>query len=338
MLKIEKSKALITPQKILKAYPLSPDLRDFVLENRRVIHSIMDKNDSRLLVILGPCSIHDPVAAIEYAQRLKKTIDRYHPKLFIVMRAYFQKPRTARAWKGWIDDPRLNESFNINYALTSARKLLLTINSIGVPVATEFLDAFAPCYLSDLMAWTTIGARTVESPLHRSLASALPTPVGFKNNTDGNIGVALDAMEVAACPQNFFSITSKGKPALIRGKGNPYTHLILRGGLRGSNYDEATLLEAVRALKTRKLNARVMIDCAHGNSQKDPIKQLKVLDSVNRQIKKGSTSILGIMFESFLIEGQQALRSDRKLIYGKSITDACLGWEDTENVLAKLAA
>ncbi len=335
-LRIREIKEVIPPQQLHDELPLTDEAARTTYETRRAIHAILTGEDKRLLVIIGPCSIHDPEAAHDYADRLVKWKGSLADDLLIVMRVYFEKPRTRVGWKGLINDPDLDESFNINKGLRLARKLLLDVNESGLPAATEYLDLITPQYVSDLIAWGAIGARTTESQVHRELASGLSCPVGFKNATDGSVQVAVDAIASAKRPHHFLSLTKAGHSAIFSTIGNEDCHLILRGGRR-PNYDAESVNEAAEALEQAGLAARLMIDFSHGNSFKQYKRQLLVAEDVSQQIAAGDERIIGVMVESNLKEGRQDLKPGHPLEYGKSITDACLGWEDSETVLEMLA-
>jgi 3-deoxy-7-phosphoheptulonate synthase len=312
--------------------PLTQAAEDTVLRGREAIANILDSQDSRLLVIVGPCSIHDPNAALEYAERLKELSDRVADKMLLIMRVYFEKPRTTIGWKGLINDPDLDGSFNVEKGLLTARQLLLKIAEIGVPVATEALDPVTPQYLSELIAWTAIGARTTESQTHREMASGLSMPVGFKNSTDGNIKIALDAILSARTPHRYLGINQAGQVCTFNTLGNPYGHLILRGGDR-PNYDAATVAYVERKLQKLGLPEKLIIDCSHGNSNKNHKLQSEVFNNILEQIDHGNRSIVGVILESNLYEGNQAIPLDiEKLNYGVSITDKCISWEETESL------
>ena len=328
---------LTPPHELLQKLRPSQSARARILATRNAIKSILDKADDRLLVVIGPCSIHDYAAGIEYAQRLVEQRDRHANDLLIAMRVYFEKPRTTVGWKGLINDPYLDGSFRINEGLELARRLLLEVNELGMPVGTEFLDTISPQYTADLVSWGAIGARTTESQIHRELASGLSCPIGFKNSTDGNIRVAADAIKAAAQPHHFLGVTKQGHSAIIATLGNEDCHLILRGG-NTTNFDAASIEAACKVLADCGLKARVMVDCSHGNSQKKYKQQLDVAGNVQEQLGHGDDRIIGVMVESHLFEGRQDLATDGTLQYGKSITDACLGWEDSVALLELLAA
>ena len=328
--------ALITPKELAEVTPLTPDLAQQILTAREEIEAILAGRDQRLLVIVGPCSLHDPQAAVDYARRLAALRTQYRDDLCIVMRAYFEKPRTIVGWKGLINDPHLDGSFNVNEGLQLARKLLIEINNLGLPTATEFLDMVTGQYIADLISWGAIGARTTESQVHREMASALSCPVGFKNGTDGNTRIAIDAVRAARHSHIFYSPDKDGKMTIYRTAGNPFGHVILRGGHR-PNYDTASVDEACEALADVGLPERLVVDFSHGNSMKDHRRQLLVAQDICDQLRRGRTGIAGIMAESFLVEGRQDVENGCAATFGPSITDACLSWSDTETLLAMLA-
>jgi 3-deoxy-7-phosphoheptulonate synthase len=327
---------LISPADLLRLVPISPAVEKLVYSSRQTIREIIKGNDPRLLVVVGPCSIHDPVAAVDYASILKSWQEKFKNELFIVMRVYFEKPRTTVGWKGLINDPLLDDSFDIHQGLKIARKLLLDIGELGVPTATEFLDMIIPQYITDAISWAAIGARTTESQVHRELASGLSSPVGFKNGTDGNIKIAVDAVQTAAGSHHFLGVTKEGRSAIVSTTGNPDGHIILRGG-KTPNYDENSVEESVRHLAGANLTARVMIDFSHANSSKDFTKQIRAAENISQQLKERSKNILGVMIESNLVEGRQDLAPGKALKYGQSITDGCIGIEETEKILHMLA-
>lgn len=326
---------LISPAILIKDYPASSDVSKMISSVRKTAENIISGHDDRLLVVVGPCSIHDPKAAIEYAERLKKQIEHFEKDLLIIMRVYFEKPRTTVGWKGLINDPFMNHTFDINRGLKMARGLLLKLGDMGVPAATEFLDTISPQYIADLITWGAIGARTTESQVHRELASGLSMPVGFKNGTSGSLQIAVDAVMASSCPHCFLSVTKQGVSAIVTTTGNKSCHLILRGSSFGPNYDADHVAEAEAALKKAGITNRIMIDCSHGNSCKDYRKQPGVAANIAEQIANGSDSIVAVMIESNLVEGAQPLSND--LVYGKSITDQCIGWDTTVEVLEVLA-
>ncbi|MFG6666354.1 3-deoxy-7-phosphoheptulonate synthase [Halomonas sp. HNIBRBA4712] len=330
---------LTTPDALKAAVPLTEQAEKTVIEGRRVIQNILDGSDPRLLMVVGPCSIHDVDAALDYARKLKKLADEVSDSLYIVMRVYFEKPRTTVGWKGLINDPHLNDSFEIDEGLHIARKLLVELAELGLPLATEALDPISPQYLQDCISWSAIGARTTESQTHREMASGLSCPVGFKNGTDGSLDVAINALESVANPHNFLGINQAGQVAIIRTRGNAYGHVVLRGGNGKPNYDSVSVALAEKELSKAKLSANIMIDCSHANSNKDAALQPLVLENVTNQILEGNTSIIGLMVESNLGWGNQKLTSDlSKLAYGVSITDACIDWDTTEDALKRMNA
>jgi 3-deoxy-7-phosphoheptulonate synthase len=335
-IRIRRIAGLRPPAALLDEFPLTERASAIVHDAREEIHRIMHQGDSRLLVVVGPCSIHDDIAALDYAARLQKVRTRLEPDLTIVMRVYFEKPRTTLGWKGFINDPDLDQSYDINKGLRQARKLLLEINQLGLAAATEFLDLITPQYIADLVAWGAIGARTSESQSHRQLASGLSCPVGFKNGTDGSVRIAVDALKAAAEPHHFLSISKDGSAAIISTAGNEDCHIILRGG-SSPNYDAASVDAACRELFKSGLAPRVMIDFSHANSAKDHRLQLDVCNNVAAQIAGGDNRIVGVMIESHLKPGRQDIVPIKNLQYGVSITDACIGWEETEKVLEVLA-
>ena len=334
--RIREIKELSPPDQVLRDVPASEQLAASVFAARQDIHRILVAADDRLLVVIGPCSIHDPRSALEYATRLKAQAARLAADLLVVMRVYFEKPRTTVGWKGLINDPRLDGSFQINEGLRLARRLLADITALGVPCATEFLDTITPQYTADLIAWGAIGARTTESQVHRELASGLSSPVGFKNGTDGNVRIAVDAIRAATSPHYFLSVTKSGRSAIVATNGNEDCHVILRGG-KAPNYDAASVESACKELGQAGLAARVMIDCSHANARKQHKLQAEVARDVGAQVAGGDDRIVAVMVESHLQEGRQDLMSGKPLEYGRSITDACLGWEDSVEVLDLLA-
>ncbi|MBU6467975.1 MAG: 3-deoxy-7-phosphoheptulonate synthase AroG [Betaproteobacteria bacterium] len=335
-LRIREIKELSPPSHLLREFPLSENASTVVSSTRQQIHHILSSDDDRLLVIVGPCSIHDPKAAIEYANRLKPLKEKYASELLLVMRVYFEKPRTTVGWKGLINDPHLDGTFQINEGLRLARGLLLDINEMGIPAGTEFLDLITPQYFADLISWGAIGARTTESQVHRELASGLSCPVGFKNGTDGNLKIAVDAIRAAQQPHHFLSVTKAGHSAIVATNGNEDCHVILRGG-KSTNFDAKSVEAANAELTKAGLPAKVMIDFSHANSQKDPQRQLLVAEDVAHQIAHGEKRIMGVMVESHLVGGRQDLESGKPLTYGQSITDACVSFTDTETILETLA-
>ena len=325
----------LQPPRVIKAeLPTTVVSNETVVRGRDTIEAILDRRDPRLLVVVGPCSIHDPLAALEYAERLNRVRRDVEDRLFIVMRVYFEKPRTTIGWKGLINDPHLDGTYDIEFGLKTARKLLLEITGMGLPAATEFLDPIVPQYIADLVSWAAIGARTTESQTHREMASGLSMPVGYKNATDGSLQIALDAMSSARTPHNFLGIDQEGATCVIRTAGNPAGHVVLRGGRKLTNYDAASIHTALAELKKAALPETLMVDCSHANSSKQHTKQEEVWNNVIAQRAEGNTGITGLMVESFLHEGGQPFpRPLDQLQRGVSITDACLGWETTERLL-----
>ncbi len=336
-LRIKEINELLPPVALLEKFPATANAASTVSASRQAIHQILHGQDDRLLVVIGPCSIHDPAAAKEYAQRLLALRNELGGELEVVMRVYFEKPRTTVGWKGLINDPGMDNSFRINDGLRIARQLLLEINDSGLPAAGEFLDMITPQYLADLMSWGAIGARTTESQVHRELASGLSCPVGFKNGTDGTIKVAIDAINAASAPHCFLSVTKWGHSAIVNTSGNDDCHIILRGG-KEPNYSAQHVAQVKQGLEKSGLEARVMIDFSHANSCKQFQKQMEVGADVCSQIAHGEDAIVGVMVESHLVEGNQSLESGEPLTYGKSVTDACIGWDDTDALLRQLAA
>jgi 3-deoxy-7-phosphoheptulonate synthase len=337
-LRIEKIRPLIPPAILMGDVPITERASATVAEGRQRIARAMRGQDDRLVVVVGPCSIHDVRAARDYAARLKREADRFSPQLIIVMRVYFEKPRTTIGWKGLINDPHLDGSFAINEGLRLARSLLRDVAEMGLPTGCEFLDTITPQYLADLVSWGAIGARTTESQVHRELASGLSVPVGFKNGTDGNVQIAIDAVQAASHPHHFLSVTKQGLSAIVATRGNPDCHVILRGAAAGPNFDADAVARAMGELERVGLSTRLMVDCSHGNSRKDPRRQPFVARDIAGQIAGGSHSVGGVMVESHLVEGRQDLAVDGVLTYGQSITDACLGWDATVPLLDELAA
>jgi 3-deoxy-7-phosphoheptulonate synthase len=327
---------LAPPDRLLNDIPASDGMAATVFAARQAIHRILAGADERLLVVMGPCSVHDPRSALEYAERLHAEAQRFSAELFLVMRVYFEKPRTTVGWKGLINDPHLDGSFRINEGLRLARQILADITRLGLPCGTEFLDTITPQYTADLIAWGAIGARTTESQVHRELASGLSCAVGFKNGTDGNVRIAVDAIRAANAPHSFLSVTKSGHSAIVTTQGNEDCHVILRGG-REPNYDAANVDAACRELGQAGLAARLMIDCSHANCRKQHKLQVEVARDVGAQVARGDDRIIGMMVESHLVEGRQDLGTGKPLEYGRSITDPCLGWEDSTAVLERLA-
>jgi len=329
---------LIPPAILMEDVPLDEQGAEFIANARKCSEAIIEGKDDRLLVIVGPCSIHDPKAALEYAAKLKPLMNELEGSLQIVMRVYFEKPRTVVGWKGLINDPFIDGSFRINEGLRMARKLLIELTQMGVPVAVEFLDTIMPQFIADAVTWGAIGARTTESQSHRELASGLSMPIGFKNGTDGQIQIAVDAIAAARVGHWFTSITKQGVSAIFATAGNPHCHLILRGGKKsGPNYDAASIQSAVDKLEERGVAPRLMVDFSHGNCQKDFSRQKEVCADVCQQLSSGSKAIVGVMIESHLVEGRQDYQPDKDAVYGQSITDACLGFDDTVVLLRDLA-
>jgi 3-deoxy-7-phosphoheptulonate synthase len=335
--RIREVKPLITPLDLISSLKESADSTQNILATRKAIHHILHQNDDRLLVIIGPCSIHDTVAGMEYARRLLEVRKSLSKDLLIVMRVYFEKPRTTVGWKGLINDPHLDGSYDINQGLARARKFLLDVNEIGMPAGMEFLDTITPQYTADLISWGAIGARTTESQVHRELASGLSCPVGFKNGTDGGVQVAIDAIKTAQSPHHFLSFTKEGHSAIFSTTGNDDCHVILRGG-KTPNYDAANVAKVSASLTDSGLADMLMIDCSHANSSKDYTKQKEVARDITEQVSTGNNSIMGVMIESHLNEGRQEHAPGKALAYGQSITDACLGWQDSVETLEILAA
>jgi 3-deoxy-7-phosphoheptulonate synthase len=335
-IRVKEIKELVPPAHVLREFPISEKAAKLTYETREAIHRVLHGADDRLLVIMGPCSIHDVKAAKEFAGRLKIEKDRHASDLVVVMRVYFEKPRTTVGWKGLINDPKLDGSFSINEGLRIGRQLLLDLNDIGVPVGCEFLDMITPQYIADVVSWGAIGARTTESQIHRELASGLSCPVGFKNGTDGNIRIAVDAIRAAQAPHHFLSVTKAGHSAIVATAGNEDCHIILRGGSK-PNYDAASVDAAAKGLAETGIPSRLMIDFSHGNSSKKPEKQVEVGDDVARQIAGGDARIFGVMVESHLKAGRQDLVPGKELVYGMSITDGCIGWEESSKLLGVLA-
>ncbi len=336
-LRISGLQEVLPPEELHREFPLTDAASDTVHSARQAIHKILQGESDRLLVIVGPCSIHDTKAGREYAKLLKPLMDELADELCIVMRIYFEKPRTTVGWKGLINDPHLDDSFNINHGLRQARSLLLDIADMGIPAGTEYLDLISPQYISDLVSWGAIGARTTESQGHRELASGLSCPVGFKNGTDGGLKVAVDAIQAASRPHVFMSLTKQGRSAIFSTTGNEDCHIILRGG-KSPNYDTASVKQATDQLQASEQNTRLMIDCSHANSEKDHNRQIHVCADVAGQIKAGNNNIMGVMLESHLVAGRQNVENKDDLIFGQSITDACIAWDETKTLLHDLAA
>src|SRR5881409_3095631 len=337
-LRVESIRPLLPPAILLEELPLSEDASQVITRARDEVAEILAGSDDRLIVIVGPCSVHDPAAAGEYARRLKTLSDELAADLRIVMRVYFEKPRTTVGWKGLINDPRLDGSFVVNDGLRIARRLLLDLAELGLPAGCEFLDPITPQFIADLVTWGAIGARTTESQVHRELASALSMPVGLKNGTDGGVQIAIDALRAAAHPHRFLGVTEQGLAGIVSTRGNPDCHVILRGGVNGANYDAISVQKTLAALRDAGLPPRLMIDTSHGNSDKDYRRQPLVAHDIGAQVAQGEGGIVGVMMESFISDGRQDLEDSRRLAYGQSITDACMGWEMTVPVLRELAA
>lgn len=329
---------LVTPQQFKEKFPIDENITAHVERSRKVLRDILDRNDNRLIVVVGPCSVHDTKAAIEYAERLAKLADDLKEDLFIVMRVYFEKPRTTVGWKGLINDPYLDGSFQIEKGMSLGRELMLKINEMGLPIANEALDPISPQYMQDLISWSAIGARTTESQTHREMASGLSVPIGFKNGTDGGLEVAINALQSASRGHSFLGIDNTGKVSIVHSSGNQYSHIVLRGGGGKPNYDSVNVRLTERELKANNLPTNIMVDCSHANSSKDPELQPLVLDNIAQQILEGNQSIIGVMLESHLKAGNQKLTDDKSALeYGKSITDGCIDWETTESALRQLA-
>jgi 3-deoxy-7-phosphoheptulonate synthase len=328
---------VLPPKQLHEEFPIDEAASETVYHARNAVHNILQGEDDRLVVVVGPCSVHDPAAALDYASKLKPLIDELADELCIIMRVYFEKPRTTVGWKGLINDPNLDESFEINKGLRLARKLLRDLALAGVPTGTEYLDLISPQYIADLVSWGAIGARTTESQGHRELASGLSCPVGFKNSTDGGFKIAIDAVKAASNPHVFMSLTKEGHSAIFSTKGNDDCHIILRGG-KQPNYDAKSVQHAAEQLEKYGLKPSMMIDCSHANSMKDFRRQVDVCESVAAQVADGENRIMGVMLESHLVEGRQDVIPGQKLTYGQSVTDACISWETTETCLRDLAA
>lgn len=335
-LRIRETRPLVTPDTLIREIPLDETGTELITTSRRDSAAIMRGEDDRLLVVVGPCSIHDPAAALDFAANLKTAADRFADDLLVVMRVYFEKPRTVAGWKGLINDPDRNGTYNINHGLRLARQLLIDVTALGLPIGTEFLDTTLGQYYADAVSWGAIGARTVESQVHRELASGLSCPVGFKNRTDGNLQVAVDAIRSAAGPHWFPSLNRDGTPAIMNTTGNTTTHLVLRGGSAGPNYSEPQVTEAVALLRRHDLPPHLMVDCSHANSGKDPARQPAIAAELATRIAASERALAGVMLESHLLGGNQSLDT-APLVYGRSVTDACLAWEQTLPVLAQLA-
>jgi len=335
-LRIREIKELMPPSHLIRELPCTGKAAKTVADSRVAMHRILHGQDDRLIVVIGPCSIHDTKAAMAYAHRLVRERERFANELEIVMRVYFEKPRTTVGWKGLINDPYLDNSFQINDGLHMAREILVNVNEMGLPAATEFLDMISPQYIADLVSWGAIGARTTESQVHRELSSGLSCPVGFKNGTDGNVKIAIDAIKSASQPHHFLSVTKAGHSAIFGTGGNEDCHVILRGGSK-PNYDAASVDAACKEVAAAGLAARIMIDASHGNSSKKAENQIPVCAEVGKQVAAGENRIVGVMVESYLVAGRQDLVAGKELVYGQSVTDACINWEDSVNVLEGLA-
>ncbi|AYH43169.1 3-deoxy-7-phosphoheptulonate synthase [Azoarcus sp. DN11] len=328
-----------SPEEIKARVPLTENAAETVLAGRRALNDILDRKDNRLFVVVGPCSIHDPVAGVDYARRLKALADDVSETMVLVMRVYFEKPRTSTGWKGYINDPYMDDSFRIDEGMEKARRFLMAVNEIGLPAGTEALDPIAPQYYGDLISWTAIGARTSESQTHREMSSGLSTPVGFKNATDGDLDVAINAIVSASHPHSFLGINGAGQSAILRTRGNRYGHIVLRGGGGRPNYDTVSISLAEQALAKAKLPQNIVVDCSHANSWKKPELQPLVMKDVIFQIREGNRSVVGLMIESFLESGNQPIPADlSQLKYGCSVTDACIGWDDTADTIRKAHA
>ncbi len=337
-LNIDDYQVVITPTELKKELPLPESVRDLVAQSRQTVKDILDGKDDRLFTVVGPCSIHDTDLALEYGKRLKALADQVSDYIVIIMRVYFEKPRTTVGWKGLINDPHLNGSFDIETGLRKARNLLIQLSEIGLPLATEALDPISPQYLQDTITWTAIGARTTESQTHREMSSGLSSPVGFKNGTDGSLDVAVNAMKSVVSGHAFLGINPQGQVAITKTMGNQYGHVVLRGGGGKPNYDSVSIALCEQALEKAKLPTNIVVDCSHANSNKDHNIQPLVLDDIAHQIKDGNRSICGVMIESNINEGNQSIPDDlSQLKYGVSVTDACINWESTEKSLKKMA-
>lgn len=336
-LRIESLHPLLPPAILMEELPVTEAISTTVSEARKQCTNVLRGGDDRMMVVVGPCSIHDPEAAIEYAEHLAEVADRHREDLLIVMRVYFEKPRTTVGWKGLINDPNLDNSFAINAGLRAARRFLLNVLDLGLPTGTEFLDPITPQFIADLVCWGAIGARTSESQVHRELASGLSMPVGFKNGTDGTVQIAIDAIGSSQHPHHFLSVTKQGVAAIVETRGNDACHVILRGGSDGPNYDAESVAAAVADLESAGLPGRLMVDCSHANSGKDHLRQPEVVQSVADQITQGSDAIFGVMLESFLLDGNQPLNDGKGLARGVSVTDKCMSWERTQPLFEVMA-
>ena len=337
-LHVESNRPLVPPAILLEELPLTEPGSQVIARTRDEIIRILNGDDDRLIAVVGPCSVHDPAAALDYARRLQEQCVAMAADLRIVMRVYFEKPRTTVGWKGLINDPYLDGSFKVNEGLRLARRLLLDLVGLELPSGCEFLDPITPQFISDLVSWGAIGARTTESQVHRELASGLSMPVGFKNGTEGGIQIAIDAVRAAAHPHRFIGVTEQGLAGIVATRGNPDCHIILRGGASGPNHDAASVRKALASLRESHLSPRLLIDASHGNSGKDYLRQPAVAKEIAAQVAEGERGIVGVMIESFIADGRQDLKDPKKLVYGQSITDACIGWERTVPVLRELAA
>ena len=336
--RIDRIVELVSPASLFGDLPLTEQSVRRVVSGREQVRAILDRSDDRLLVVVGPCSVHDVEAALEYGRRLAGAASEHSDDLLVAMRVYFEKPRTTTGWKGLINDPHLDGSYDVNTGLRTARKLLLEVLELGLPIGCEFLDPITPQYISDTVAWGAIGARTTESQIHRQLGSGLSMPIGFKNRTDGDLQVAVDAVRAAAVPHAFAGIDDSGTPAILHTTGNPDGHVILRGGRGAPNHDPAGVERALALLRAAGLPERVVIDASHDNSAKDPARQVVTAREIGDQVGSGNPAIVGVMLESFLVEGRQSLDGGESLTYGQSITDACIDWETTVSLLDDLAA
>ncbi len=336
-LRIAETKELIAPVHIHEQFPLTEASAETTAKARQEVQAVMAGEDQRLVVVVGPCSIHDPKSATEYAERLLKLKTELADDLIIIMRVYFEKPRTTVGWKGLINDPDLDNSFSVNKGLGIARNLLLSINDMGVPAGCEYLDLITPQYTGDVVSWGAIGARTTESQCHRELASGLSCPVGFKNGTDGNLKIAVDAIGAASNPHHFLSVTKAGRTAIVNSTGNEYTHIILRGGSSEPNYSAVHVEQSAQMLEKAGLRPNIMVDFSHANSHKDPARQRDVSDDVCAQLESGESRIFGVMIESHLVAGNQKVVAGQPLTYGQSITDGCIDWAETEELCRNLA-
>lgn len=336
-LNVASQSVLITPHELKLRVPLTEAACRSVLEGRQVVRDILDGTDPRLFIVVGPCSIHDPVAALEYGRKLKKLADELSDTLYIVMRVYFEKPRTTVGWKGLINDPHMNDSFKIEEGLQIGRQLLVDLADMGLPLSTEALDPISPQYMQDLISWSAIGARTTESQTHREMASGLSSAVGFKNGTDGGLTVAINALQSVSHSHSFLGINGQGQVSVIETRGNPYGHVVLRGGSGGTNYDSASVQLCEQALTKAGISTNIMVDCSHANSSKDAARQPLVMDDVADQILEGNKTIVGLMVESNLEFGNQSIPADlSQLKYGVSVTDACIDWETTDRALREM--